>query len=63
MSKHSFQLLAIHIMAAAMFGLCVVVANNPGKDSFYLPAGVLIVVVVGTLKDFMQQALSDLRTH
>lgn len=61
MNKHSYQLLTIHLMAAAMCGLCMVAANIPGKEFFYLPAGVLIVVVFGTLKDYMQQALSDLR--
>lgn len=61
MSKHSYQLLAIHLMAVAMCGLCMVAANNPGKEFLYLPAGVLVVVVFGTLKDYVQQALIDLR--
>lgn len=52
MSVNSMKLLVLHLMAVLLAAGCLFNADfHSERALFLLPAGALIVVVVGTLKD------------
>ncbi len=63
MSKDAIHFLALHLMAFVLFVGCLLVAEQKtdGSEMLYaVGAGVLLVVVIGTFKDFFVQVKADL---
>lgn len=54
-------LLGIHLMAMTLFVGCVFVAQQRQIPEFYLPAGMLLVAVAGTLKDIFEMLWQRVR--
>jgi hypothetical protein len=63
MGKHTYQHLGLHVMAVVLCTLCLLSAALPGREAMYFPAGLLALVAFGTGKDFVTQALNELRTN
>lgn len=63
MSKDAVHFLMLHLMGLVLFAGCLLLAGhkNDGSEMLYaVLAGVLSVVVLGTLKDFYAQVKADL---
>lgn len=62
MSRNSIRPLVLHLMAVMLTAGCLFNAGLHGERAlFLLPAGALIVVVVGTLKDLYFELRQSIR--
>jgi hypothetical protein len=62
MRANSIKLAALHLMAVLLTIGCLFNADiHSERELFLLPAGALMVVVVGTLKDLFLQIRQDIQ--
>lgn len=61
MSKSTLQFIGLHLMASALFLMCLYAGSHRGWEIYYLLAGGAFVVALGTLRDVIKEVVSDLR--
>mgnify|MGYP001614563935 CR=1 FL=1 len=56
MSSYLKRLLALHLMASVLMAGCILCANLKSEFALFWPlAGLLLAVVLGTLKDLFEE--------
>lgn len=61
MTGSTIKFLVLHIMVMMLVAGCLLVASRGGdRVLFYFPAGMLLMVAIGTLRDFLRYYKIDL---